>query len=333
MKNSIYRIVLAVFLFFAAAPIVITAQVNLQEGLIIYYAFSGDANDESGNGYHGIVQGATLTEDRHGEPDKAYLFNKAEEDHILVSVMLPDMTQLSISVWIYLMETDENATIICDATTDPGNDFLMNVTNGSIGIRADKNDAALKYEDGAVFDLNISGAWHHLAWLMGASQSSIYLDGELVFYIEETANQQGYHADQASLGRRFVLNTGDFYFDGKMDEFRLYDRLLTLEEVQALAEISSGLQEISEKLQIKVFPNPSGGVSHFAFHISQYQWVSLKVFDLHGREVAVVLDEKLPAGEHVVRYDMTGLPAGVYVVGLRAKGIGHRAVGKVVKMD
>jgi len=51
MKNSIYRIVLAVFLFFAAAPNVITAQVNLQEGLIIHYAFSGDANDESGNGW------------------------------------------------------------------------------------------------------------------------------------------------------------------------------------------------------------------------------------------------------------------------------------------
>jgi len=247
-------------------------------------------------------------------------------------MLLPAMPMMEV-------ETDGNATIICDATTDPGNDFLMNVTNGSIGVRADKNDAALKYEDGAVFDLNLSGAWHHLAWLMGASQSFIYLDGELVFNTDETANQQGYHADQASLGRRFVLNTGDFYFHGKMDEFRLYDRLLTLEEVQVLAEISSGLAELIGEQPIQVFPNPTRGISHFAFHISQYQYVSLKIYDVHGRQVAVVLDEMLPAGEHVVRYDMTGLPAGVYFVELRAKGIerraeglGHRAVEKVVKM-
>jgi len=61
------------------------------------------------------------------------------------------------------------------------------------------------------------------------------------------------------------------------------------------------------------------------------------MYDIHGRQVANVLDEKLPAGEHVVRYDMSGLPAGVYVVELRAKGdgrraegIGHRAVSKLL---
>ena len=81
---------------------------------------------------------------------------------------------------------------------------------------------------------------------------------------------------------------------------------------------------------IQTYPNPTSGISHFAFYISQYQWVSLKIYDLLGREVATVLDEMMPAGEHVVRYDMTGLPAGVYFVELRAKGIGLRAVSKLV---
>jgi len=81
---------------------------------------------------------------------------------------------------------------------------------------------------------------------------------------------------------------------------------------------------------IQTYPNPTSGISHFAIYISQYQYVSLKIYDLHGREVAVVLDEMLPAGEHVVKYDMTGLPAGVYFVELRAKGIGLRAVSKLV---
>jgi hypothetical protein len=39
---------------------------NLQQGLVAYYPFNGNANDESGNGNDGTVNGATLTEDRFG---------------------------------------------------------------------------------------------------------------------------------------------------------------------------------------------------------------------------------------------------------------------------
>jgi len=38
----------------------------------------------------------------------------------------------------------------------------------------------------------------------------------------------------------------------------------------------------------------------------------LKIYNAQGQEVAVVLDEKLPAGEHTVRWDAEALPAGVY---------------------
>ena len=49
--------------------------VDLQSGLVAYYPFNGNANDESGNGHHGTVMGATLTSDRFGRPNKAYHFN------------------------------------------------------------------------------------------------------------------------------------------------------------------------------------------------------------------------------------------------------------------
>jgi len=56
--------------------IMISGAVNasLTDGLIAYYPFNGNANDESGNGNHGTVYGATLTEDRFGNNNKAYLF-------------------------------------------------------------------------------------------------------------------------------------------------------------------------------------------------------------------------------------------------------------------
>ena len=47
---------------------------NLQTGLVGYWPFCGNANDESGNGNNGTVNGATLTTDRFGNADSAYSF-------------------------------------------------------------------------------------------------------------------------------------------------------------------------------------------------------------------------------------------------------------------
>ncbi len=42
--------------------------------LVAYFPFNGNANDESGNGYHGSVYGGILTEDRNNIPNRAYTF-------------------------------------------------------------------------------------------------------------------------------------------------------------------------------------------------------------------------------------------------------------------
>jgi hypothetical protein len=48
---------------------------TLQNGLVGYWPFCGNANDVSGNGYNGTVNGATLTTDRFGVANKAYSFD------------------------------------------------------------------------------------------------------------------------------------------------------------------------------------------------------------------------------------------------------------------
>ena len=47
---------------------------SLTDGLVAYYPFNGNANDATGNGHDGTVTGATLTTDRFGQPNAAYLF-------------------------------------------------------------------------------------------------------------------------------------------------------------------------------------------------------------------------------------------------------------------
>jgi hypothetical protein len=85
-------------------------------------------------------------------------------------------------------------------------------------------------------------------------------------------------------------------------------------------------------LDIQIWPNPTRGFVDLQFTIYSLQSVSCSIYDMHSREVATVLDEKLSAGEHLVQWDASGLPEGVYFVELRAKGIGLRAVGKVVRV-
>ena len=50
-------------------------QSGVSDGLIAYYPFSGNANDESGNGLNGTVHGASLTDDCLGNINSAYYFD------------------------------------------------------------------------------------------------------------------------------------------------------------------------------------------------------------------------------------------------------------------
>ncbi|MDX9904984.1 MAG: T9SS type A sorting domain-containing protein [Bacteroidales bacterium] len=91
---------------------------------------------------------------------------------------------------------------------------------------------------------------------------------------------------------------------------------------------------------VSAYPNPTSGIvdfrlsifdpSGFAFGTSG-RWISLKIYDLQGREVATVMNGKWNDGKGV-RWDASGLPAGVYFYELRAKGEGQGAAGKIVKL-
>lgn len=48
-------------------------------GLVAYYPFNGNANDESGNGHHGTVNGATLTSDRNDVQNSSYSFDGLDD--------------------------------------------------------------------------------------------------------------------------------------------------------------------------------------------------------------------------------------------------------------
>ncbi|WP_420454829.1 spondin domain-containing protein [Rubrivirga sp.] len=61
-------------------------------------------------------------------------------------------------------------------------------------------------------------------------------------------------------------------------------------------------------------PNPFTGSTEVRFTVPEAGPVRLAVYDVLGRQVAVLVDETLRAGPHGVRFDGKGLPSGTYVV-------------------
>ncbi len=66
------------------------------------------------------------------------------------------------------------------------------------------------------------------------------------------------------------------------------------------------------------YPNPFNPSTTFRFALPTSEQVILEVMDVAGRTVAVVVDQRMPAGRHEVVWAATGLPSGTYVYRLRA---------------
>jgi hypothetical protein len=70
------------------------------------------------------------------------------------------------------------------------------------------------------------------------------------------------------------------------------------------------------------YPNPFNPVTRLRFHLSSRHSgaVQLTIYDLLGREVAVVLNDRLPPGSYTRSWDAGGAPGGIYFARLTTPG-------------
>lgn len=68
------------------------------------------------------------------------------------------------------------------------------------------------------------------------------------------------------------------------------------------------------------FPNPFNPATTIRFALRARGEVTVKIFDLLGREITTLLKEELPAGVHQVVFDATELPSGVYLYRIQTEG-------------
>ncbi len=69
-------------------------------GLVGWWPFNGNANDESGNGNNGTVNGATLTADRFGNANQAYGFDLNQS----ITSSIQNSSSYSISIWVNMSD-------------------------------------------------------------------------------------------------------------------------------------------------------------------------------------------------------------------------------------
>jgi hypothetical protein len=60
------------------------------------------------------------------------------------------------------------------------------------------------------------------------------------------------------------------------------------------------------------FPNPFYTSTVISYQLSDFNYVSLKIFDINGNEVSTLVNENKPAGKYEVNFNASSLPVGVY---------------------
>jgi hypothetical protein len=73
------------------------------------------------------------------------------------------------------------------------------------------------------------------------------------------------------------------------------------------------------------YPNPFNPTTNIPFTISNFLFVSIKVYDVLGNEVATLINEEKPVGTYEVEFNASGLPSGIYFYQLKAVPTGRQA--------
>lgn len=300
---------------------------DINSGLILYLPFNGNANDASGNGLNGTVNGATLTQDKDGNSNSAYQFDAADEDFINVpeNVLLrPD--KVSVSAWFKAASDNIIYPIVYKGTVFDTTayqyslQFLEEQNNDVVflsQIRTD-SDCGDWINDGEPYVEEIApityGTWHHLASTYDGTDFITYLDGTLIATTSAASPQDIFDCPGGGLNVGAVPTVlGEttlvtWFFDGAIDEVRVYNRELTGAEVAILAGSVTGNKMASMDAFFSVSPNPSSDGKYTLSTSMNLRSPQFTMVDYMGKQVSFDLLEN----GQTYSLDINNQPKGIY---------------------
>lgn len=217
---------------------------TLDSELVAEYVFNGNLDDTSGKGHHGTNHGATLTTGKYGKPNSAYLFSGSDYVTVAnnVDINFGTNQNFTVSVWAEpaAIQNDMSGTIndILRAWMGDiqGYPFGISYYNSS-NTTAPRVFAGARY-DGTVcghvpeaFSGTVSSQFHHVVLRKDGTSLSLYVDGGLVQTVMDNTSCSTTNSSNLYIGCRGNLLR---CFTGKIDDLRIYNRVLSSTEITAL---------------------------------------------------------------------------------------------------
>ena len=212
---------------------------RLSSQLIAYYPFDGNANDESGLQQNGVVKGSVLTEDAKGRPAHAYDFNG--KDNLIWMRSGPALnasSSITVSCWMYPRRCCKYESWI----SKPNGKNKKSVWRTGFGEAANTEWGFTEWRPNTAMGIwndywleNGELPLNHWSFVAAVADHEnrrvrLFVDGRKVAEIGGLVPSENFD------GPVLVGFQGDdnVYFDGKVDEIRIYNAPLTDREVAAL---------------------------------------------------------------------------------------------------
>ena len=225
------------------------------EGLVAYYPFSANANDESGFENHGTVNGATLTNDRFNNPSSAYSFDGIS-NYIHSEFLINGQSTMTYSFWAKTTETfDEMSVITQDCGDDCYESFalvLNKFLNSAVVCEyghMETSPQSFAYAQaahyGAVNTETANSGWKHYALVIGSDNNFSYANFKL--YVNgiqyDTSCDHNWGGWEYSFPNYpLVIGKGNesimgSFFEGEIDDIAIWSRALSDEEIANLYDL------------------------------------------------------------------------------------------------
>lgn len=293
--------------------------------LIMYLPFNGNGNDESGNGNNGIIDGAAFVNDRFGNSNSALHFD-GFNDYVLIknSPSLNFQNAITISFWIKLDELSEKESyIISHGSWDKR--YKVSIANKKLRwtIKTDKpSNNILDLDSESQLELN---KFIHCVVNYNGKDAELWINGELNSFASWAGKLQLSDID-LTIAQMLPTNS-NYNFKGIIDDVRIYDYALMPREIYELYDIPSSLKENnplinSKEIFLYNFPNPFNSSTEIIYKILQQTKIQLKVYDILGKEIKMLINEVQSPGIYEIKWDGKNnygnlVPSGIYFCILR----------------
>jgi len=216
------------------------AYAGLSDGLVAYWPFNGNANDEGGKFSHGSVYGATLTTDRFGNTNSAYSFDGIN-DYIAASADGLPTASRTISLWFYANTLFPPGHLLAYGGSNVcGTSFLMEINNNDLLPKGFEVQSHCRVNRLAyTYDTEPIGEWYHWVVTTDETGTKMYING-----IEMASNNNPINNTVVNATTQIAFGTGVTtsgiapyqdgnagYFNGIIDDIRIYDRAITEAEI------------------------------------------------------------------------------------------------------